>query len=81
MTVTTGGRGRQMVVDILVGQEAGLDVALGDPAHGVAELGGHEFGGVGIDDVGDLEHHALAGQELDDLDAARWPCGRPAPAR
>ena len=30
-----------------------------DAAHGVAEFGGHQFGGVGVDDVVDLQHHAL----------------------
>jgi len=46
--------GDHVVVDIVVGEEAGLDVAFGDTPHGVAELGGHQFGGVRVDDVVDL---------------------------
>ena len=52
------------------GQEAGFDVGFRNALHGVAEFGGHQFGGVGVDDVVDLHHHALTHQELDDLDAA-----------
>ena len=70
MTVTTGGRGDQVVVDVLGADEALFDVGFGDAAHGVAELGGHQLGGVVVDHVVDLQHHALAHQELDDLDAA-----------
>ena len=70
--------GEEMIVDVLVGEEAGLDVAFRNAPHRVTELGGHQFGGVGVDHVGDLEHHALADEELDDLHARARPSG---PAR
>src|SRR6202041_200712 len=65
----------QMVVHVLVADEADFDVALGDAAHGEAEFAGHQFGGVAVDHVVDLQHQALAHEELDDLDAAH---GHPA---
>jgi len=36
----------------------------------MAKLGGHKLCGIAVDDVGDLQHHALTHQELDDVDAA-----------
>ena len=62
---------RQMVVHVLGADEAFFDVGFGDPANGVAELRRHQFGGVGIDHVVDLQHQPLTHEELDDLDAAR----------
>src|SRR5262249_33644241 len=59
-----------MIVDVLGADEAFFDVGFRDALHRVAELGGHQLGGVVVDDVVDLQHHALTHQELDDLDAA-----------
>ena len=67
----------QVIVDILFADEPFLDVGFRNPAHGVAKFGRHQFGGVVVDDVVDLEHHALTHQELDDLNAAgRHPVGQ-----
>ena len=62
--------GQQVVVDILGGQEAFFHVRFRHAANGVTEFGGHQFGGVGIDHVVDLQHQALTHQELDDLHPA-----------
>ncbi len=71
-----GGARQQVIVDILVADEAFFHVGLGHAADRVAEFGGHQLGGVVVDDVVDLEHHALTHQELDDLHAAgRHPVG------
>src|SRR5690606_200789 len=65
------GRTReQVIVDILFADEAFFDVGFRHAAHGVAEFGGHQFGGVVVDDVIDLEHHALTPRGLDDLEPA-----------
>ena len=52
------------------GEQALLDVGLGDAANGVTHLLGDELGGVGVDDVGGLDHLALLHQVLDHLDDA-----------
>ena len=70
MTATTGGRGIRCSSSSSSAEEALFDVGFRHAAHGVAELGGHQLGGVGVDDVVDLQHHALTHQELDDVDAA-----------
>src|SRR5690606_5015110 len=56
--------------DVLGADEALFDVGFRHALDGVAELGGHQLGGVVVDNVVDLQHHALTHQELDDLDAA-----------
>lgn len=43
----------------------------------MTEFGGHEFCGVGIDHIGDLEHHSLANEEFDDFNTSdRHPAGQ-----
>src|SRR6202007_2661151 len=64
------GPGLQVIVHVLVADEAFLDVGFRHAADRVAEFGGHQFGGVVVDDVVDLQHHALTHQELDDFHAA-----------
>ena len=51
-------------------EQAFLDVGFGDPAHRVAEFLGDQLGGVGVDDVGDLEHLPLLHQQLDHVHRA-----------
>ena len=71
MTVTTGGRGcRFSSVSSIVAGEAFFDVGFRDAADGVAELGGDQLGGVGVELVALLQHLALAHHELDDVDDA-----------
>ena len=53
-----------------VGEQALDDVGFGDAAHGVAHVLGDELGGVGVDDVGDLDQLALLHEQLDDIDGA-----------
>jgi hypothetical protein len=60
----------QVIVDVLGADEAFFDVGFRHAAHGVTEFGRHQLGGVVVDDVVDLQHHALTHQELDDLDTA-----------
>src|SRR5579859_2870409 len=62
--------GDLMVVYVLSANEALFDVGFGHASHGVAKFGGHQLGGVVVDNVVDLQHHALTHQELDDFDAA-----------
>ncbi len=64
------GARHQVIVHVLGADEAFFDVGFRHAADGVAEFGGHQLGGVVVDDVVDLQHHALTHQELDDLDAA-----------
>ncbi|MND75857.1 hypothetical protein D3C80_674900 [compost metagenome] len=61
-------RGGVLVVGL--GDKAGFDVGFRHALDRHAELFGHQFGGVGVDHVVDLHHHALTHQELDDVDAA-----------
>ena len=66
--------GYEVIIDVLVSQEPGFDIAFRNPPNGVTELSGYQFGGIGIDHVARFEHHAFARQEFDDLDGA---CGHP----
>ena len=62
---------RQGIVLMVLGRdEAGLDIAFGYPSDGMAELGGDQLGGVGVEHVVDLKHGALTHQVLDDVDTA-----------
>ena len=56
MMVTTGGRGCSVSVGVGRVEQALLDVGLGDAADGVADFLGDDLRGVGVDDVGDLDH-------------------------
>ena len=51
-------------------EQAFLDVGLRDAVDRVAELGGDQFGGVGVDHVAGLHDLALLHEELDDVDRA-----------
>src|SRR6185312_3391277 len=62
---------QQVIVHVLGADEAFFHVGFGDALDGVAELGRHQLGGVGVDHVVDLQHHPLTHQELDHLDATR----------
>ncbi len=62
------GPGLQVIVDVLGANEAFFDVGFRHAAHGVTKFGRDQLGGVVVDDVVDLQHHALTHQELDDLD-------------
>ena len=69
--VTTGGRGISSRVGVDRAFEADLDVALGDALDAVAELLHHQFGGVGVEGLGDGRHHAQLHQRLDHVGRAR----------
>src|SRR5690606_41868406 len=59
------------------GDEAFFDVGFRHALDGHAVFLGHQFGGVGIDNVVDPHHQALTHQEFDDVDAAhRHPVGQ-----
>ena len=49
-------------------EQALFDVELGDAAHRMAEFLGDQLGGVGVDDVRDLEHLPLLHEQLDHVD-------------
>ena len=51
-------------------EQALLDVGFGDALDAVAEFDGDQFGGVGVDHIGDLEHLPLFHQQLDHVHAA-----------
>ena len=70
MTVTTGGRGLQVGLGVDGALQAHLDVGFGDAARAVAELLHHQFGGVGIQRLGDGRHDAELHQRLDHLAGA-----------
>ena len=68
--MTTGARGaicRRIVGDV---EQAFLDVGFGHAADGVTHFLGDELGGVGVDDVVDLQHLPLLHQQADDVDRA-----------
>ena len=68
MIVTTGGRDFEILRLVGDVEQAFLDVGLGDAADRVAEFGGDQFGGVGVDHVARLQDLALLHEELDDID-------------
>ena len=64
-------RARLQILGVILGaDEAFLDVGFRDAPHRVAELLGHQLGGVGVDHVVDLMHRAVLHQIFDDVDAA-----------
>ena len=60
MMVTTGGRGTEVAVLVRRVEQTFLDVGFGDALDRMAEFLGDQFGGVGVDHVGDLDHLPLA---------------------
>ena len=50
--------------------EAFFDVGFRHALRRMAEFGDDQLGGIGVDDVVDLVHHALLHQQLDDVDGA-----------
>ena len=71
MTVTTGGRGHQLGVGVDGALQAHLHVGFRDAARAMAEFLHHQFGGVGIQRLGDGRHDAEFHQRLDHLAGAR----------
>ncbi len=65
--MTTGGRGEQVGVDVGDAFQAQFHVGFGNPAGAVAEFLHHQFGGVGVERLGDGRHDAHLHQRLDDL--------------
>src|SRR5665213_4394230 len=55
---------------VLFALEADFDVGCGDALDRVAEFGGDQLGGIGIDGLVDRRQHAHLHQRLDDVDAA-----------
>ena len=65
MMVTTGGRGDQLGVGVGGALQADFDVGFRDAAGTMAEFLHHQFGGVGVQRLGDGRHHAQFHQRLD----------------
>ncbi len=65
-----GRAGKHVLVEVLGVEEAFFHVGFRHAAHGVAEFGGHQLGGVVVDHVVDLQHQALTHQELDHVHPA-----------
>ena len=65
-----GARGYRIAIDFTRGGEALFHFGFGNALDLVAHFFGDELGGVGVDDVVDLEHLALAHQHLDDVHGA-----------
>ena len=70
MTVTIGGRGLQVLLDVGDAFEALLDVGLADALHLVPELGHHELGRIRVQALVDRGQDAVLHQHLDHLGAA-----------
>ncbi len=62
--------GDGMVFVVLGRDKAFFDVGFRHTPDGVAEFRSDQFGRIGIDDVVDLQHHALLHQELNDVHGA-----------
>ena len=64
------GPGLQGLVPVIGPEEAFLHVGIRHTLDRVTELGGDQLGSIAVDHVVDLQHHALAHQELDNVHAA-----------